>query len=137
MAKIVRHMKTRHLEGEDHPLTLEDILDETNQLDVGSRTKAWLATEALKNNPKVSADPNGTYLFKPPYSIVNRKGLLKLLRQNDLKGQGGIFLEDVQESLPKCDKIIKLLTEENKIFLITRPADKKKVSKAGENNTRV
>ena len=77
---------------------------------------------------QVSADPNGTYLFKPPYSIVNKKGLLKLLLQHDLKGQGGIFLEDVQESLPKCDKIIKNLTEENKIFLVTRPADKKKVN---------
>jgi len=32
LAKIVRHMKSRHMEGEDQPLTLEDILDETNQV---------------------------------------------------------------------------------------------------------
>nr|CAI5865947.1 unnamed protein product [Callosobruchus analis] len=28
-------MKTRHQEGETHALSLEEILDETNQLDVG------------------------------------------------------------------------------------------------------
>lgn len=39
LAKIVKHMRTRHLEGDDHPLTLDDILDETNQLDIGSSVK--------------------------------------------------------------------------------------------------
>lgn len=37
LAKIVKHMKARHQEGDDHPLSLEEILDETNQLDVGSK----------------------------------------------------------------------------------------------------
>lgn len=37
LAKIVKHMRTRHQEGDDHPLTLDEILDETNQLDVGSK----------------------------------------------------------------------------------------------------
>jgi len=58
---------------------------------------------------------------------MNKKGLLKLLHKHDLKGLGGIFLEDVQESLPKCDKVVRLLLEEDKIVLITRPVDKKKV----------
>ncbi len=40
-------MKSRHMEGLDHPLTLDEILDETNQLDVTSKTKQWLLTEAL------------------------------------------------------------------------------------------
>ena len=35
LAKIVKHLKTLHQEGGDHALTLEEILDETNQLDVG------------------------------------------------------------------------------------------------------
>ena len=39
LTKIVNHMKERHLIGEDHPLTIEEILDETNQLDIGSSTK--------------------------------------------------------------------------------------------------
>jgi len=70
LAKIVRHMRQRHMEGDDHPLKLDEILDETHQLDVGNKTKAWLAAEALKNNPKISADVmNGTYIYKPPYTV--------------------------------------------------------------------
>ena len=37
LAKIVKHLKVLHQEGGDHPLSLEDILDETNQLDVGAK----------------------------------------------------------------------------------------------------
>lgn len=29
-------MKTKHQTGDDHPLTLEEIIDETNQLDIDS-----------------------------------------------------------------------------------------------------
>ena len=39
LAKIVRHMKSRHMEGEDHRLNLDEILDETNQLDVSHKVK--------------------------------------------------------------------------------------------------
>ncbi len=107
------------------------MLDETSQLDIGSKIKYWLETEALKSNPKISAStgPSGmtTYMFKPPYNIANRKGLLKLLKQHHIKGMGGIFLEDVQESLPNCDKAMRILQENGDVWLITRPVDKKKV----------
>ncbi|KAK9508754.1 hypothetical protein O3M35_006235 [Rhynocoris fuscipes] len=125
LAKIVKYMKTRHLEGDDHPLTLEEILDETNQLDVGSKVKQWLQTEALVNNPKIEVNQEGKFLFKAPYKIRDKKGLLRLLRQHDLKGLGGIMLEDVQESLPHCEKALKSL--QNEIIYITRPIDKKKI----------
>ena len=39
LAKIVKYMKQRHQAGDDHPLSLEDILDDTNQLDPGSKVK--------------------------------------------------------------------------------------------------
>lgn len=39
LAKIVKHMKHRHQDGDDQPLTIDDILDETNQLDIGSSVK--------------------------------------------------------------------------------------------------
>ena len=32
LSKIVRHMRHRHMEGENQALTLEEILDETNQV---------------------------------------------------------------------------------------------------------
>ncbi|VVC90968.1 transcription initiation factor IIE subunit beta [Leptidea sinapis] len=125
LARIVRHMKARHQEGDDHPLSLDDILDETNQLDVGNKIKQWLQTEALQNNPKIECTPDSKYIFKPVYKIKDKKSLLRLLKQQDLKGLGGIFLEDVQESLPHCERALKHLA--NEILYIIRPTDKKKI----------
>ena len=79
------------MEMEDHPLSLDEILDETNQLDVGNRTKLWLQTDALQNNPKISVAIDGKFMYKPPYVVMKKKGLLKLLRQHDLKGLGKVF----------------------------------------------
>ena len=67
----------------------------------------WLITEALPNNPKVQ-EVEGKYLFKPPLPVRDRKSLLKLLRQHDMKGHGGVLLDDIQESLPHCDKVMKV-----------------------------
>lgn len=39
LTKIVKHLKNKFQEGEDSPLTLEEILDETNQLDVNTKTR--------------------------------------------------------------------------------------------------
>uniref|UniRef100_UPI00398F2E60 transcription initiation factor IIE subunit beta isoform X3 n=1 Tax=Pristiophorus japonicus TaxID=55135 RepID=UPI00398F2E60 len=47
LAKIVNYMKTRHQRGDTHPLTLDEILDETKLLDIGMRQKQWLMTEVL------------------------------------------------------------------------------------------
>merc|ERR1719510_221185 len=129
-------MRHRHMEGEDMPLKLDEMLDETNQLDVSSKIKLWLSTEALKQNPKIDARESGhetpdygpeyTYLFKPPYNIKNKKMLLRLLQDYDRKGLGGVFMEDLQESLPRCEKIIQRLLDDDKILVINA-ADKKKV----------
>ncbi|KAK0087003.1 hypothetical protein PV325_001957 [Microctonus aethiopoides] len=125
LAKIVKHMKARHQEGDDHPLTLEEILDETNQLDVGSKVKMWLQTEALVQNPKIEVSADKRFSFKPMYKIKDKKSMLRLLKQHDLKGLGGILMEDIQESLPHCEKHMKSL--QNEILFIIRPLDKKKI----------
>lgn len=69
--------------------------------------------------------PDRRFSFKPVYKIKDGKSLLRLLKQQDLKGQGGVLLEDVQESLPHCEKALK--NRANEIIYITRPIDKKKV----------
>ncbi|KFM70416.1 General transcription factor IIE subunit 2, partial [Stegodyphus mimosarum] len=125
LAKIVKHMKQRHLNGDTYPLSLEEILDETNQLDIGSRQRTWLVNEALANNPKLQINAEGKYLFKPPYNIKDRKGLLKLLDKHDQRGLGGIALDDVQESIPNVEKALKVLGDN--VIQITQPTSKKKV----------
>lgn len=142
LSKIVRHMRHRHMEGEDQALNLEEVLDETNQLDVSNKIKLWLSTEALKSNPKIDARETGhvtqdygpqySYLFKPPYKITNKKMLVRLLQDYDRKGLGGVFLEDLQESLPRCDKVVSRLLDDNRILMINA-ADKKKVVFLREN----
>jgi len=120
-------MKHRHMEGEDHPLTLEEILDETNQLDVSGATKQWLALEALGNNPKIEMTEDHRFMFRPPFKIRNKKNLLNLLKKKDLNGEGGIMYDDVMESLPKAEKVVQLLTGDGKLIQVARPCDKKKV----------
>lgn len=39
LTKIVRHLKQKFQDGEDHPLSTDELLDETNQLDVSSKVR--------------------------------------------------------------------------------------------------
>jgi len=50
LAKIVKYMRSRHQEGDDHPLSLDEILDETNQLDVGSKVKQVSVKTTVKDS---------------------------------------------------------------------------------------
>ncbi|GIX77709.1 general transcription factor IIE subunit 2, partial [Caerostris extrusa] len=125
LAKIVKHMKQRHLNGDSYPLSLEEILDETNQLDVGIRQKNWLLNEALVNNPKLQMDADGKYVFKPPYNIKDRRTLLKLLDKHDQRGLGGVAYDDVAECIPNVEKALKVLGDS--AICITQPISKKKI----------
>ena len=61
---------------------MEEILDETNQLDVSGKTKQWLQMEALNHNPKIEVGRVVKYFHveKIPaeFSILVRGFLLKL-----------------------------------------------------------
>lgn len=86
----------------------------------------FLQTEALRDNPKLEVFEDGLrFSYKPVYKLKDGKSLLKLLKQQDLKGLGGVMLDDIQESLPHCDKVLK--ARANEIVYITRPTDKKKI----------
>lgn len=128
LARVVKHMKSRHQEGDTEPLLLDEILDETNQLDASTSIRHWLATEALLNNPKIEISDSSEgrkFAFKPKLDIRDRKGLMRLLKNYDLIGRGGILMDDVEESLPKAEKAVKSLGDN--VVIVTRPADKKKV----------
>lgn len=73
----------------------------------------WLLTDALPNNPKLTEAEPGSWVFNPALPIRDRKGLLKLLRSNDLRGGGGILVEDIQESVPQYVKVLKVCAETN------------------------
>ncbi len=68
----------------------------------------WLYTEALPNNPKVDVNIEGKFSFRPPLKCRDKKSVLRLLKQHDLKGLGGILRDDVVESVPHAEKVLKV-----------------------------
>jgi len=128
LTKLVKHMKTRHQSGMNDPLELEELLDETSQLDINSKMRHWLSTESLVNNPKVTVmkeDGVNKFCFKPKFEIYDKKGLLKLLKHYDLHGKGGLLYEDIEESLPNMQKVMKAL--QDYVIVVLRPQDKKQI----------
>ena len=114
----------RYQERKLDPLSLEEILDLTNNTDASPRDKAWLSEEALKNNQKLSFK-EGKYSFKPKYPLKDRKSLIKQLERHEHHGMGGILLDDVREGLPNADDLVKSVSE--RILFITRSNDKKAI----------
>lgn len=135
LAKIVNHLKTEYLkEHRTEPLSLDDILDETDQVNISMRTKVWLENEALPQNPRIcvvvaeagSGEPT-RYRFKPLIDVKDRKTLRKYLMDKYQAGDGAVWLDDIVDSLPNALRAIKWLEENDHIIVITRPVDKKKV----------
>lgn len=60
LSKIVNYMKSRHQQNDMYPLDIDEILDETKQLDIGNKNKHWLTTEALPSNDKIKVP---VYIF--------------------------------------------------------------------------
>lgn len=132
LAKIVKHMRHRYQQGDRYGLTLEEVLDETHQTDMGLKTKAWLENDALKNNPKIEIVPGDEegekkYEFKPAIPVKDRKSLLQFLDKQESEGLGGVLMDDIEEALPHAQKAIRKLTEDNHIATVTRQQDKKQI----------
>ena len=137
LRKIVLKLKKNYLDGCMDAIDFNSILDETNQLDMSIKNQNWLITEALPNNKriKVTVGEDGVtrYAFKPPFpNLKDRSSLKRLLNNYDMRGKGGIDMDDVIESLPNAERIVKQLADRNDIVLITRP-DKKKILFARDN----
>uniref|UniRef100_A0A0B6ZMG6 Transcription initiation factor IIE subunit beta n=2 Tax=Arion vulgaris TaxID=1028688 RepID=A0A0B6ZMG6_9EUPU len=128
LAKIVKFMKVRHQSGANDPLELDEILNETSQLDITSKMKHWLYTQALISNPKITVikeDGVNKFCFKPLFDIRDKRGLVKLLKNYDLHGKGAILMEELEESLPNLQKILKQVADY--VITVQRPQDKKMV----------
>lgn len=134
IAKIVNWLKERHLSGDSEPLTLDEILEETENTEISVRTKNWLGNEVLENNPRVRVlKPEGDvkgpnkYQFKPLIDVKDRKTLRKYLMDKYQAGEGAVWMDDVVESMPNANRAIKWLMDNDFIVVITRQLDKKKI----------
>jgi len=134
LTTIVNHMKTRHQNDFTHPLTLDELLEESGLNEtITNGQKNWLLAEALPNNPKiktVEVNVSGVgkvtkFLFKPKHSLKNKSALMALLDHHDQEGLGGILVDDIIEGMPKAKRRLKALKD--KIILV-QGAEKKEVA---------
>lgn len=129
IAKIVNHMKARHLDGDPDALSLHEVLEECSSTNlVSSSTRSYL-DEALRNNEKIrvlDGEPI-KFAFKPAIGgIRNKKSFLEHMQRHSADGLGGVRKEAIIESLPKAEKILKYHEEKQNIYIHHRP-DKKAV----------
>ncbi|KAL5106323.1 General transcription factor IIE subunit 2 [Taenia crassiceps] len=118
-------MDTRHLERDLHPLSVEEILEELQLYETPRSDIMWLENEALPNNPKIASTPDKKFKFKPRYDIRSRNDLYQLLKFHEIKGLGGIYLDDICEAIPDAEKVIQSLGDT--VVQVTTPHDKKSV----------
>nr|VZI45444.1 unnamed protein product [Spirometra erinaceieuropaei] len=95
LSKVVKYMKQRHLERDIHPLSVEEILEETMLQDSPLSDVKWLETEALPNNPKIHSTADGKFVFKPN---VSRSSLFlefkQLWRAVSVEGMHEVKIEE-------------------------------------------
>lgn len=125
LATIVKHMKTRHLEGNHQALSVDEILEEVSLLNLDTSVVLWLTKEALPNNPKICMTPDGKFVFKPKYNIHDRTELYRLLRTHEIEGLGGVEFDDIDECIKDAGNVIKSLGDT--VFDYTNPHNKKRV----------
>jgi len=105
LAKLVDHMKKRHLEQHTWGLSLEEILEELQIFDLSNKTKQWLR-EVMPNNPRLSMNEENKYIYRPPFKIKSKNSLLSVLKRHDLDGKGGILLSELAECMPNAEKVV-------------------------------
>ena len=103
-------MKERYTGKNYEPLSLEEIIAAIELTELKPDRKQWIK-DALASNPKIAFNPDESkYLFKPAlgHGVCNRKQLLAKLRDNEMKGLGGLTLSDIKEAVYNYEKAIKV-----------------------------
>ena len=103
-------MKERYINKNYERMSLDEIVTAIELTDLKPDMRLWIQ-EALASNLKVQFYPEEKkYLFKPGlgHNVCNRKQLLAKLRDNELKGLGGITISDIKEAVYHHDKAIKV-----------------------------
>jgi len=128
LAKIVTHMKQKHLQGDSYPLTLGEILDECSSTNPVNNLARERLGEAMRVNIKLRViEPNAPdqpekFCFRPPIDgIKDKKSFLRFMERHGGEGLGGVKRSDVIESLPKAEKVLKKLEEKQDIYIHHRP----------------
>ena len=67
------------------------------------------SSQALQNNPKIEVMDGDTFRFLPALTgVKDKKSLLRALDRNDQAGLGGTEMDDVEESVPRFKKTLRV-----------------------------
>lgn len=103
-------MKERYVSKNYERISLDEIFATIELTDLKPDMRLWIQ-DALSSNLKVDFYPEEeSYLFKPAlgHGVCNRRQLLAKLRDNELKGLGGIAISDINEAVHHHEKAIKV-----------------------------
>ncbi|CAI5440844.1 unnamed protein product [Caenorhabditis angaria] len=123
MAKIVDYMKKRHLNQQQWPLKLQEILDELQIYDLPKRSEAFLR-EALPNNPRLIMDNEGKFAFRPPYKIKGKSSLVAVAKKHHQDAKGGILMSELAECVGDGDGLLQAVGDQ--IIIVPTQINKKK-----------
>ena len=110
LKSIMDMLKERYATGNYEPVSLEEIFAATELTELQPDLRL-LIQDALHSSLKVAFYPEEErYLFKPAlgHGVRNRKQLLAKLRDNELRGLGGITDSDIKEAVHRHDKAMKV-----------------------------
>ena len=110
LKSIMDMLKERYVSRNYEPISLEEIFAAIELTELKPDLRLWIQ-DALRSNLKVAFYPEEErYLFKPAlgHGVCNRKQLLAKLRENELKGLGGLTVSDIKEAVHRHDKAIKV-----------------------------
>jgi len=131
LANIVEKLKERYLGGQTEPVTLDEIIQET-ELNIDSTDRHWLASEALLTKETIDVktiDDVNKFVYKPPLNLKGRKpiNLLNFLKSRHERCEGAVTVDDVRDTIPKAkaDKIIQTLIDSGDVVKAT--SNKKEV----------
>jgi len=119
LGKMVDYLKVRFLDLEDDPLPLDKILKEIDEENIDENLKTWIQAEGVQSSRRLQLTAMGEFFYSPPLPCRDRDSLLDLLKEYDYKGLGGIYLTDVESSIPNSERALKSL--EKYITTITGP----------------
>lgn len=115
-------MQKRHLNNQQWPLTLQEILDELQIFDLSKRSLAFLQ-EALPNNPRLIMESE-KFAFRPPYKIKGKTSLVAVARKHYQDGKGGILVSDLAECVANYDALLQvgiwIIYNKNKVFIFQK-----------------
>lgn len=130
LGKIVNFLRKHFLNGNlKKSLTLTEILDATKQNGLKFAIRKWLRSHGLPNHNRIKVTDNvlmgARYQYKPIFELKDANDLIELLSERERLGMGGISLDDLRESLPNCNEIMKEC--KGRIAVLTRTFDRKKI----------